>query len=175
LPKAEIVEMAKAFSVEIKCDSASVSQPRAQERPAITLEKRSAEFLVNHYAAVSSDNNAALEYAMRTYAPELDYFGQKMSRNDIIGQLTRSYSRWPIRKYSLEERSVSIECNESSGICKAKGTLLFDARSTERGQHSRGRATFEYILKYSERSGSPVIVQENGATLARQVEALGAK
>jgi S1-C subfamily serine protease len=68
LPKAEIVEMAKSFSVEITCDSASVSHPRPQERSAITIEKRSAEFLVNHYAAVSSGNNAALEYAMRTYA-----------------------------------------------------------------------------------------------------------
>src|SRR5262249_49401112 len=45
LPKPEIVEMAKAFSVEIACDGTSVSQPRTQERPAITLEKRSEEFL----------------------------------------------------------------------------------------------------------------------------------
>lgn len=175
LPKAEIVEMAKAFSVEIRCNGANTSSSQAQPPTMTQIQKRSAQFLISHYETISSGNNIALEYLMRTYALDLDYFGQRMSRKDVISQIVRFYNRWPIRKYSIKDKSVSIDCQENTSVCEAKGTILFDARSPERGERSNGQATFHFTLKYSEPSGLPVITHEGGTVVDRSVKASGAE
>ena len=163
LSKAEIVEMARAFSVEIKCAG---KQSQAQQNTLAMLQKRSTDFVVNHYGKVSSDNFTMLDYSQKTYAPQVVYFGEKMTRDDVIGKLTAYYGRWPVRKYIVDLRSVNANCDESMGTCKIDGVIDFDAQNPERGQRSSGLARFGYLVRFMDR-GQHEIIEENGSVIRR--------
>jgi S1-C subfamily serine protease len=171
IPKAEIVERAKEFSVRISCTAAS---PEAASPPpeAVVdqLKKRSADFLVNHYLAFSSENSTAMKEARSSYGQSVDYFGKTLAFDEVISDLSRFFNRWPLRSYSVKPHSATISCDESSRTCKVQGVMIFDARSTARRQRSVGEANFDFTLKYFSITASPSITQEAGSLISRRIE-----
>ena len=59
-------------------------------------------------------------------------------------------------------------------MCRIEGLVDFDAKSFPRKQWSHGLATFDYLVSFRPNSRWPVIFNENGSVVNRQVDALEA-
>lgn len=171
MDKAEITNRAKNFSVQILCNRAAPSLSASEATNSIAqMKHRTGDFLVQHYSRISSDNVTAMQAAKSSYASHVDYFGKSMTYNHVISKIDHFLERWPWRSYKIKPQSVIITCDEISRSCKARGQITFDAKSASRGQRSVGESNFEFTLAYGRNSNSPLITQEGGEVIQRQLE-----
>ena len=149
-------------------------QPRPMQpmsRPPRSVQPNQAgAFVVKLYAAVSGPNSEALRVLGGAYAETVDYFGKRMSRNQVLAYYSRLLERWPQRLYKPRDNSMDHQCDGST--CTAKGMLDFDAASPTRNERFVGRAKFEFVLEFELPDAVPVIVKETGTLVERRVQRL---
>ena len=179
---ADVADRARGFSVAILCErNLATSEQQTEKKSPIEsggaqtpsqLSRRTAEFLVRMYSALSGPNIDAIKFANDTYVDNLQYFGKQLSRDQIRVELTRFKRRWPVCQYKMKESSVDIQCDESALVCAAKGTIEFDCKSPARNERSVGAATFEFKLSYTTPIAAPRITFEGGTVIERNKETL---
>jgi hypothetical protein len=132
-------------------------EPSGQE-----LAERARSFVSTVMSAWSGTNSTALAALGTVYAGEVDYFGKRLSRDEVLADKRRFTERWPRRTYKVQ--SSYAECNVSK--CFVDGYLGWEAQSTARNIMVSGNGGFNYVLEPS--GDTFVIVGENGRVLQRR-------
>lgn len=104
------------------------------------------------------------------YSDHIDYFGDSLSRDDVVAKIGGFVARWPQRSYLMQPGSLVINCNADQMACTAAGIVAFDAVSPDRRRHSHGQATFSCRFAFGPDRRNPWIIKESGAVLQRQID-----
>ena len=181
LPVPDIVERAKAFTVEVQCKATEVAAvpdttPQKAAKPAPSPNKESIYergrlFAHVLHRSLAEDNVKYLNMMGYLYGVKVRYFGEDLSKAEVMVRLDRFAKRWPYRNYRAQDPITTI-CDEAAMQCTVKGRLQFDARSAARSQRSYGTAEFSYLLQYLPNRTAPIIIAEDGKVIDRQVVAL---
>jgi len=157
---------ANQVGIEVAISDPVGSKPAPRANDAGTTQKSTSEFLGAMYRAVNGSPDAWLAWAKLRYADHVSYFGEELSRDEVIERVEKSYERWPKRQYVPLENTYQISCDLTLHICTAKGLLKFRTESPERNDTSTGVASFDLALSF-DWVGGPRIVREEGQTLER--------
>ena len=145
----------------------------SKSKVASELHRRSKEFIAGLYRVLSGPTDEVTATLNKLYADTVTYFGNEMSRDEVITKVQRFLARWPSRQYKPKEGSVIIDCNDEVLACSVSGVMQFDSRSPIRNEQVTGEATFEYRLRFSSSYQEiPTIVAEDGKVIERRVEVL---
>lgn len=169
LAKDNLQELESASSLP----AAQSTVPQAQPDLRSQLQQRSREFIVALYRTTSQVTyDDFLTTLGNLYAETVRYYGKELSRDAVIAQAQRYLERWPVHQYTLDDSSVTIDCEEASLKCAVKGKVQFDTRSSDRNERISGLATFEYSLSFQAGNKAPRITVETGNVLSRNKSAL---
>lgn len=144
--------------------------PPATAYDAIDLRAR--DFVIALNVVISSPGDQYVRLVDGLYADQVLYFGKQLARSEVVAQLAKYVERWPDRSYVVRPETLRVQCDYQTYACRASGTLDFSAKSVTRNQWSRGAATFEYLLAFRPNQKYPVIVNEGGAVLNREMTSL---
>jgi hypothetical protein len=137
-----------------------------------SLDGRARDFVIALNVLLSGSNEQYARLIGGLYADQVVYYGKQLSRAEVVAQLVKFIERWPDRSYVVRPDSLRVQCDVQSHACQVSGAIDFSAKSVARNQWSRGAATFEYLLAFRPNQKYPVIANESGAVLDRQMTAL---
>ncbi|WP_137043974.1 hypothetical protein [Pseudolabrys sp. FHR47] len=137
-----------------------------------TLDGRARDFVIALNVLLSGSNEQYVKLLDGIYADQVVYYGKQLPRSEVVAQLVKFVERWPDRSYVVRPDSLSVQCDALSHACQVTGTIDFSAKSAARNQWSRGAATFDYLLAFRPTQKYPVIANESGAVLDRQMSVL---
>lgn len=123
-----------------------------------SMEERAVLAYINYHNVWNLQNDEALSRMATMFAPEVDFYGKRLSRLDVLNEKRKFAARWPIRNYVVDAATLSASCVES--ICTVLGDVVWDARSPERSATSRGLAYF--ILRVRILADGYQILDESG-------------
>jgi uncharacterized caspase-like protein len=139
----------------------------AQTSPiARSLQQRALEFAARDMDQSSGDPAAFLAYAGQVFDDQVDFYGKRTSRADVLKEKERYVARWPIRTYKLLPEATQAACNEVQATCIVSGVVVFSVSDPAKGRKSTGTATFEYGVRFG--SNTVKVFSENGKTLSSQ-------
>jgi hypothetical protein len=174
LEQVEVAERAKSFTVQIGCEQQTQQQRVAavptQAAPATnantnaSLENRVTDFVITMERLSSSPLSSAVQPLSNMYEATVDYYGKHFSRDEVIADKARYFTRWPERTYSIIPGSLKVDCDPATRFCTAEGTLQFSVRNQTR--QVDGTATFTYGL--NDLGNRFLIHTELGAVLERR-------
>jgi hypothetical protein len=109
-----------------------------------------------------SDTNAvALDGLDAFYAPQVDYFGKRLSRDRVLADKRRFAERWPERTYKIQ--SSHEQCSGSE--CLVEGYVEWGTRSRTRKTRASGTANFRYVLVLT---GRAFAIREEGGNVVKR-------
>jgi hypothetical protein len=162
---------ATRVGIDVKVFDPPIDKPSSGSQEVASMRSRTVDFIASMYRAVNGPPDTWVSWAKSNYADQISYFGEALSRDEMIARADKWFARWPSRRYVPRESSYEIFCETTQQTCKAKGTLDFRAESLERQESSTGVATFDIALSF-EWVGGPRIISENGQTLERHKGAI---
>src|SRR5262249_42140956 len=142
------------------------------------LRNRALRFVNEIHSKWSEPNAAALAWLDPRYADEVNFYGNVISRGEVLSEKRLFTERWPERSYKIQPKSMTAVCDESlPGLtqslppqmpleCIVTGTVEWQARSPARNAAASGLAGFTYVLQVSR--GKFIIKGEHGSVLKRQ-------
>lgn len=117
------------------------------------------------YFSTWSDSNAeAIAFLEHTYAPQVDYFGTRVAKSEVMREKSAFVERWPQRTYTVRP-GVSALCEND--VCRVQGVVDWHVYSPARDSTSVGTASF--VLSFDVGGLSPTLVSEMSSVLARQL------
>jgi hypothetical protein len=142
-----------AFSLCVAAGSA-----RSAESPDALMD----EFFANW------DNNARVtaQSVAAVYAPEVVYYGRRLTRDGVLRDKLAFVRRWPARSYRVVPGSVRKSCDAGQSRCRIDLVLAYEAVSEARQASSRGETTVHLNLVRD--NGVLKITSENGAPIHRR-------
>lgn len=147
----------------IETASASVDLAPSSEPSAADLQAGALEFLVSMNNDWSLPNDLALPRIADYYAPNVEFYGNSMSRAEVLQEKLTFAERWPVRSYSVEPSSVKIQCGSYG--CTVDSVIIWQASSPTRGAEASGYSTWSLVLVPVD--GGMLIASESGKTLKR--------
>lgn len=140
----------------------------APENPAVSARPPSEAVALaaaeDYFDTWSGSNGDAIEFLGRTYAPQVEYFGKRVARSEVMREKTEFVERWPQRTYTLRP-GVSVHCSMSQ-LCSVHGLVDWRAYSPARNSTSVGTASF--TLSFRVGGLAPSLVSETSKVLTRQ-------
>ncbi|WP_282118340.1 hypothetical protein [Ruegeria atlantica] len=112
----------------------------------------------------SNNNSVALDILPKLYAPDVDFYGNNWSRQQVMAEKEEFALRWPERTYTFRADKQASYCN-ASGSCVVKGEIDWYAHSPARGKTSRGTA--ESTIGLQQVGELFAIVREDGKVSKR--------
>jgi hypothetical protein len=111
----------------------------------------------NDYLADWSDSNLiALDAMERAYSGEVRFYGNVISRDELLSEKRDFAERWPQREYTARPDSFEVSCSET--LCVVAALIDWLAHSPFRDETVRGEAWYE--LGFDRNTG--LIIFENG-------------
>jgi hypothetical protein len=160
--------------VEWLSDDDRAPTPRREERPArpalATVERAAEGFVRRHMRHHGLDGPVPEAIVDRHYARRIDYFGERIDREELKRRQRRYALRWPVHRI-VPEGEPAARCSRG-GMCTVTGTALFSARSEARNRRSDGR--LRYTLRLERRMDAFVIVGEASEVLDRDLRPIRA-
>jgi len=92
---------------------------------------------------------AGMEEALaNSYAFNVEYNGHVMSGEDVVAEKRRMVSEWAVRRRSIDENSLSVECEKDDLYCTVTGEYDYDLGVSEGGfiSTARWRFTMDVML-----------------------------
>jgi hypothetical protein len=109
----------------------------------------------------SSNGKASLSQVRQVYAPQVYFYGRRLTHSALEAEKRRFLARWPSREYALRPDSVSVSCD--SRFCVVSGILDWSAESVARGAVVRGVSSLVQTFDFS--APRPVVVAEYGVVI----------
>jgi hypothetical protein len=131
------------------------------------LSKRALSFVNEIHSRWSETNAAGLAWLDPLYADEVNFYGNTISRAEVLTEKRLFTERWPERNYRIQPKSMNAVCDESrpgltqSMECIVTGTVEWQTRSPARNATASGLAGFTYVLGAS--GGTFLIKGEHGS------------
>ena len=107
-----------------------------------------------------------LAFTRKNYAPELKYFGDRMTNAQIVEEQRRYVGKWPVRNFRVKREMTRIVCDKARSLCGVSGVLDFHDVNPAEGKTSDGTAMFEFSVNFT--PSGPKIVAEGGKVISRQ-------
>lgn len=168
IPSDSLITRGEKF-VEMVWSRSFSSTPSSSSGP-MTPPAKVVDALDEFFRTWSLPNDRALSRTRSLLAPYMFYFGKWLSRTEVMKEKIEFAERWPVRRYSVQRDSISIDCNSPTN-CIAAGIVDWSAHSPTRKATSTGSASFEITFSRLE---PPLIVSEESTVLSRST-ASGAK
>jgi TPR repeat protein len=130
------------------------------------LESDAIEFVRIMNADWSANDEKASKVAANVYADTVNFYGQNVTRNEIIKQKKAFLTRWPVRNYRERPEETRVSCNLVGKRCSITGIVDWQVESEIRNARSKGVSEFELEIDYS--SGMPQVVMEDGRVSQRE-------
>jgi uncharacterized caspase-like protein len=140
--------------------------PPPDETPPVSLESMARDFLTVYMYRSQGSLEDVLAFTRKTYAPELRYFGDRMTNAQIVEEQRRYVGKWPVRKFHVNRDMTRIRCDKARSLCGVSGVLDFHDENPAEGKTSEGTATFEFSVIFT--PAGPKIVAENGKVISRR-------
>jgi Caspase domain len=140
--------------------------PPADETPPVSLESLARDFLTVYMYHSQASPEDVLDFTRKNYAPELKYFGDRMTTAQIVEEQRRYVAKWPLRTFHLKQEMTRIRCDKARSLCGISGLLDFHDENPAERKVSEGTATFEFSVVFT--PGGPKIVAEDGKVIARR-------
>ena len=131
-----------------------------------SLEQRALDFVTRDMDRSSGDAAAFLAYASQVFDDQVEFYGKRTSRTDVLKEREKFVARWPVRSYRLLPDATRAACDEGQARCVVSGLVVFSVSDPAKGRKSAGTATFEYGVSFV--SGTAKVFSENGKTLSAQ-------
>ena len=147
----------------ISAGTFEASQPPGtfRELPGEDLATRARSFVTAIQSRWSDANVTGLAWLDALYAYEVDYYGKRLSREEVLAEKRHFAERWPERAYKVQTNSMKAQCGALE--CIVTGNIEWEARSLARNATSSGIASFTYVLAPS--GGTFLIREENGSVM----------
>ncbi|MCK1758887.1 hypothetical protein IVA78_27865 [Bradyrhizobium sp. 137] len=164
-------EDAKKNDIEVKLlepsktsSALAPSQADPSHSPS-SLRAKVSEFVRLLFTVWSGPNDKVAAVLPRLYGAHVLFYGRDLSDNEVVADKMKSINRWPQRLYKMREGSLTVECNEAVGSCKASGIVDWMVRSPARNAQGSGSSSFEYTFEM--RDGPLRITAEGGSVISR--------
>jgi len=146
----------------------TLTQPAvaSREPPDGDLADRAAEFVKAIHSKWSGTGAADATWIEALYAQQVDFYGKRLSRQEVVVEKRRFTERWPHRSYNIQANSMRARCDPSE--CIVTGNVDWETRSAARNTAASGLATFTYILVPL--GGTFLVKGENGGVLQRRTQ-----
>lgn len=141
---------------------ASPERPAVASRP--SREDAAIDLAQDYFATWSGTAATAMDFLDRAYAPQVEYFGKRISRAEVLREKQAFVARWPERRYTLR-RGMDVRCGPD-GLCVVHGLVDWQAYSGPRNATSTGTASFTLSLRVA--GAGATIVGETSRVLSRQ-------
>ncbi len=157
---------------EGKSDVASVppAQPKQppppDETPPVSLESMARDFLTVYMYHSQGSLEDVLAFTRKNYAPELKYFGDRMTNAQIVEEQRHYVGKWPVRNFRVKQDMTRIKCDKARSLCGVSGVLDFHDVNPAEGKTSDGTASFEFSVMFT--PSGPKIVAEGGKVISRR-------
>ncbi len=173
LKSADLAELVAPAVVQIRCLSEPPAPPVATDPPSeqeaesgalpkLGAEELAAIFAHAYHGAWSSPNEAALTFMSGIYTESIEFYGNVVSAAAVMEEKRKFALRWPVRDYSVRDRSLSVACKDS--VCSVSAVVDWFAHSPARARSSNGVASFEFQINIDRLS----VIRETGSVLRGQ-------
>lgn len=122
------------------------ASPAALAQPAPTLTPERATGLLEEYVRIWEDDarvNAAT--VARFYAPRVNYYGKRLSRQQVLADKLRYVSAYPRRSYAIVPGTARTSCDDARSRCTVRGRLVVGLTDA-RGRTSRRSADLRLVM-----------------------------
>jgi hypothetical protein len=130
------------------------------------MEQIATTFVTQYMQAWNGGNAVAMTYFDADYADQVDFYGKLTSRAALMDAKRKYAERWPVRKLTLRQGTLSVACDHPTSICVVSGLADWDYSSPQRGARSTG--VQQFTLKVSVQPDDTKIVGEYGSVITRQ-------
>ena len=131
-----------------------------------SLQSLARSFIANHLRISEGDPSALLDYVQRTYAVEVDYYGNRITRQKVLEDQQKYVARWQQRSLRPIPERTRIVCDVERSFCDVSAELYFRAYNPANLKTSAGITTLELRVLFSK--GVPSIISENGTVTSRK-------
>ncbi|MDQ0318978.1 hypothetical protein QO002_001116 [Pararhizobium capsulatum DSM 1112] len=123
-----------------------------------TARDQALEFVTRYHEAWSWPNTRALAFMNSAYADAVVFYGNAVSRADVLREKTVFAERWPQRAYSVKHGTEQAVCGST---CTVSAIVEWYTHSPQRAKTSSGAA--EFTLTWNPATGK--IESETGKVL----------
>ncbi|MCB8878255.1 COG3904 family protein [Acidisoma silvae] len=141
----------------------SLSEPLV--KPAMSPQQEATQFAEDYFAHWSEGNAQAISYFSSIYHDSVIYYGNATPKSTILKEKTAFVTRWPLRIYTVEPKTMAVTCDPSGSSCTVSGVVQWDCRSIARNAHSVGAANFRLALDISPTGVR--VAEESGSVISR--------
>ena len=131
-----------------------------------SLDQLAIDYLNEDMSRSQGPNAEYLEHAQRTLDEQIDYYGQKTSRADVLKDKEKYVARWPNRSYRVRLDSVRTTCDAATSQCQIAGLVDFSLSDPAKNRKTQGTSTFEFGVRFG--SDGAKLFYEQGKVLPAQ-------
>ncbi len=156
------VDPARGNSGSAESGQGEIANPYASSEPATPAPVMSDEQKAVNAAALmiqagSASNEDAMKFTHEFYADRVTYFKKNRSKDEILEDKRNYFSRWPVRRFTVDESSLHAKCDDS--VCAVAGIFDYHVSSPERGKEAIGTSNFTYVLDF--RDGIRIVMEDS--------------
>lgn len=124
-----------------------------------SLEQLAHDALIEYYRRHGSDSGTASSGILDMYASQVTWYkGPRLSPSEILRKkINEVFNKWPTRTFSVRERYLDYDCDQSAHRCLVSGIVDFIFSNSE-GEVIKDYASFE--LEFSDLTGRPKVSSE---------------
>lgn len=126
-----------AFALTIGAATSAMAQPASDLSP-----QRAAQLLEEYVRTWEDDARVNAATVARFYAPRVNYYGKRLSRQQVLADKLRYVRAYPRRSYAIAPGTARFDCAADRSACVVTGRLvvgLTDARGRESRRATRLR------------------------------------
>lgn len=113
-------------------------------------------------ASSSWDADQALAKASTSYSGFVDFYGKKLTRDDVLRDKIQYMARWPVRSVQPRDESILVGCDQN--VCSISGIYDWAVSNPLKNKRISGVSKFFYQLQMS---NPPQVIKENGIVIER--------
>jgi hypothetical protein len=167
-------DVAKKLDIEVAMVPLDQQAPNRTVTPApprryVSSEKQAENIVIY---AMQAGNAGDINAVSNLYSDDVNYYGKRMSKSDIIADKLNFWERWPTRNYLIRPDSLAVKCDEVGLSIDCSVTGLVDWQAFNSSKRSSGSASFTYKLFAGSQMGMQ-ITDETSTVITRTVTDLG--
>jgi hypothetical protein len=130
------------------------------------LEASARETALAYYAALTGGAGGGLPGLASRLGTQVDFYGNSMSRNDLLSLQAGYMQQWPDRGYTVRPQGLMAACSGATRSCAVSGLVDYVLRSEARNAFVSGTDSFSLAMAVA--GDAPVITGISSTALSRR-------